>query len=78
MGRTFRDMHDLLATYSNDSAAAGAAGLGGLLVFLWILYGILCFFVPIFVWLIDKRVKEIRDLLRARPLYVPVLNDVEL
>jgi hypothetical protein len=48
---------------TDDAAALG----GGVLFVLWalaIIYGLICFFVPICIYSMSGRVKEMRDILR--------------
>jgi uncharacterized membrane protein len=53
-------MYNFLAT---DSVVVGGASLYGLFLILSIIYGIICFFVPICIYLMSGRVKEIRNIL---------------
>ena len=52
-----------LADTDSTAAASGILGLGALGTLLVILYGILCFWVPISIYFIDRRVRQMRDIL---------------
>ena len=43
---------------SSSSIAQGLTAFGGLLTIVAIIYGIMCFFVPIFIWLILQRIED--------------------
>jgi hypothetical protein len=53
---------------ATDDATAAAASAGyGIYSILWLLtviYGLICLFVPICIYLMSGRVKEMRDILR--------------